>query len=175
MPGMALLSAYRPLPPHRAVGSASAARGARGDRCAEGTAPGRVLGTAWSVASGDRTPVCASPVPPVACHLCPRASIARAAAAADLVRAPGTPAAPGCRAAAPPGHGRPALGRSLHAGVAQSPGGSRPDRPYPDPVHLSTGLPSAVDGALASHPGDAGPLAPAPGHRTDAPGGAGQG
>ena len=78
-------------------------------------------------------------------------------------------------AAAPPGHGRPALGRSLHAGVAQSPGGSRPDRPHSGPVHLSAGLPSAVDGALASHPGDAGPLAPAPGHRTDAPGRAGQG
>jgi hypothetical protein len=98
-----------------------------------------------------------------------------AAAAADFARAPGAPAAPGCRAAAPPGHGRPALGRSLHAGVAQPPGRSRPDRPHPDPVHLSAGLPAAVGGALASHPGDAGPLAPEPGHRTDAPGRAGQG
>jgi hypothetical protein len=80
-----------------------------------------------------------------------------------------------CRAAAPPDHGRPALGRSLHAGVAQSPGGSGSDHSHPDPVHLSAGLPSAVDGALTPHPGDSGPLAPAPGHRTDAPGRAGQG
>ena len=51
----------------------------------------------------------------------------------------------------------------------------RPDHPHPGPVHLSAGLPSAVGGALASHPDDAGALAPASGHRTDAPGGAGQG
>src|SRR5215831_16970811 len=168
MPGVALLSAHRPLPPHRAVGPASAARGARGDRRAQGACPGGVLGTAWAVTRGDHAAVCAPPVPPIACHLCPGAGIARAAAAADLARAPGASVTPGCRAAAPPGHGRPALGRSLHACVAQSPGRSGSDRPYPDPVHLSAGLPSAVDGALASHPDDAGPLTTAPGHRTDA-------
>src|SRR5215510_4249972 len=110
MPGIALLSAYRPLSPHRTAGPASAARGARGNLRAEGAAPGGVPGTAWPVASGDRAAVCSPPVPPVVCHLCPPAGITRAAAAADLARAPGTPAAPGGRAAAPPGHGRPALG-----------------------------------------------------------------
>src|SRR5262249_5190367 len=175
MPRIALLSAYCPLPPHRAVGTASAAPGARGDCRAEGAATGGVLKTAGPVASRDRAAVCSPPVPPVACHLCSPARAARAAAAADLARAPGAPTTPGCRAAPPPDHGRPALGRSLHAGVAQPPGGSGPDRPHSGPVHLSAGLPSAVDGALASHPDDTGPLAPAPGHRADAPGRAGQG
>src|SRR5262249_869330 len=161
MPGIALLSAYCPLSPHRAGGPASAARGARGDRRAAGAAPGGVLGTAGPGASGDRATVCAPPVPPPACDLCPGAGIARAAAATDLACAPGAPAAPGGRAAAPPGHGRPALGRSLHAGVAQPAGGSGPDRPHPGPGHLSAGLPSAVDGALALHADDTGPLAPA--------------
>src|SRR5215831_18245363 len=165
MPGIALLSAYRPLSPHRAGGPASAARGARGDRRAAGAAPGGVLGTAGPVTGRDCAAVRAPPVPPSACDLCPGAEIARAAAAAHLARAPGAPAAPGGRAAAPPGHGRPALGRPLHAGVAQSPGGSRPHDSPPGAVHLSSGLPSAVDGALALHAGDAGPLAPAPGHR----------
>src|SRR4029453_3783771 len=175
MPGIALLSAYCPLPPHRAVGPASAARGARGDRRAEGAAPGGILGTACPATGRDRAAVCSPPVPPGACDLYPCAGIARAAAAANLARAPGAPAAPGGRAAAPPDHGRPALGRSLHTGVAQPAGGSRSDRSHPGPVYLSAGLQPAVDGALASHPGDTGPLAPAPGHRTDAPGSAGQG
>jgi class 3 adenylate cyclase len=115
MPGITLLSAYRPVSSHRAVGTASAAPGARGDRRTEGAATGGVLGTAWPATSRDRAAVCSPPVPPVACHLCPCASVARAAAAADLARAPGAPAASCGRAAAPPGHGRPALGRSFHA------------------------------------------------------------
>ena len=76
----------------------------------------------------------------------------------------------GRAAAAALGHGRPALGRSLDAGVAQSPGRSRPDRPHPGPVHLSAGLQPALDGARASHPGDAAALAAAPGRGDDAAG-----
>ena len=41
-------------------------------------------------------------------------------------------------AAGPLCHGRPALGRSVHAGVAQSPGRSRPHRPHLHAVHLSS-------------------------------------
>src|SRR5262249_53821503 len=115
MPGIALLPAYRPLSSHRAIGPASAAPGTRGDRRAEGACPGGVLGTVWPIITRARAAVCSPPVPPVACHLCPCAGIARAAAAADFACAPGVFAAPGRRAAAPPGHGRPALGRSLHA------------------------------------------------------------
>src|SRR5262245_18549957 len=98
MPGIALLPAYRPLSPHRALGTASAAPGTRGDRRAEGACPGGVLGTAWAVTHGDRAAVCAPPVPAVARHLCPGAGIARAAAAADLARAPRASITPGCRA-----------------------------------------------------------------------------
>src|SRR5262249_29823519 len=104
------LPAYRPLSPHRAIGTASAAPGTRGDRRAEGACTGGVLGTVWSAISGDHAAVGSPPVPPVACDLCPCAGIARAAAAADFARAPGVFAAPGCRAATPPGHGRLALG-----------------------------------------------------------------
>src|SRR5262249_45625867 len=108
MPGLALLSAHRSLSPYRATGTASAARGARDDRAAEGASTRGVFRTAWPVTSGDRAAVCAPPVPPVAYHLRPCAGIARAAAAADPARAPGPPAAAGDRAAAAPGHGRPA-------------------------------------------------------------------
>ena len=55
--------------------------------------------------------------------------VARAAEAADAACPPDDPAAH-CRAAAGAlCHGRPALGRSVHAGVAQPPGRSRPHRP----------------------------------------------
>src|SRR5262245_14059232 len=110
MPGLALLPAHRSLPSHRAVSTASAVRGARGDRRAEGASTGRVFRTAWPALGGDCAAVCASPVPPVAGHLRPCADIARAATAADVARAPGAPTAPGDRATAAPGHGRPALG-----------------------------------------------------------------
>ena len=81
----------------------------------------------------------------------------------------------GRAAAAPPGHGRPALGRSLDPRVAQSPGGSGPNHPHPGLVHVSAGLQRAVDGAGASDPGDVSPLAPGPDHAPDAAGGARQG
>ena len=72
-------------------------------------------------------------------------------------------------------HGRPALGRSVHAGAAQSPGRSRPHRPYPGAVDLSARLQPALDGAVAPHPGDACSLASSTGRRDDRPGGARQG
>ena len=72
-------------------------------------------------------------------------------------------------------HGRPALGRSVHAGAAQPPGRSRPHRPHPDAVHLSAGLQPALDGAGPSHPAHGQPLAPTPGRGGDPPGGPRQG
>src|SRR5262249_1799761 len=66
------------------------------------------------------------PFPPAAGRLCARDGVARAAEAAD----PACPAhhldahcGPAARALC---HGRPALGRSVHPGVSQSPGRSRP-------------------------------------------------
>ena len=72
-------------------------------------------------------------------------------------------------------HGRPALGRSHHAGTAQAPGGSRSHHPYPRPVHLSARLQPTLDGACPPHPGHGAPVTPPPGRGGDPPGGARQG
>ena len=71
-------------------------------------------------------------------------------------------------------HGRPALGRSDHPGIPHPPGRSRPHRPYPGAVDLSARLQPALDGALASHPGDAAALAASAGDGDDRPGGHGK-
>ena len=112
---------------------------------------------------------------PLARRLCPPDRVSRAAEAEDPARPPDDPAAHRRAAAGALRHGRPALGRSVHAGAAQPPGRSRPHRPHPGAVHLSPRLQPALDGALAPHPGDAPALAAAPGRRDDRPGGARQG
>ena len=67
------------------------------------------------------------------------------------------------------------LGRSDDAGISQSPGRSRPHRPHPGAVDLSSRLPPTMDGAFAPHPGDPATFAAAPGHGADGPGGPRQG
>ena len=112
---------------------------------------------------------------PLRRRLCPPDLVARAAEAADPARPPDDPAAhcrPAARALC---HGRPALGRSVHAGVAQPPGRSRPHRTHPGAVDLSARLQPTLDGALAPHPGHTAALAASPGGGDDWPGGARQG
>ena len=112
---------------------------------------------------------------PLTADYAPPDRVARAAEAEDPPN-PADDLAAHRRAAAPAlGHGRPALGRSDHAGAAQSPGRSRPHCAHPGAVDLSARLQPALDGARASHPGDAQSLATAPGRRDDRPGGARQG
>ena len=126
---------------------------------------GGVPGAVWPATGGGRAPLCRPPLPPAARRLCPPDRVARAAEAADPARPPDDPAAhcrPAARALC---HGRPALGRSVHAGVPQPPGRSRPHRPHPGAVDLSSRLQPALDGALAPHPGDAAALAASPGRR----------
>src|SRR4030095_10621929 len=107
--------------------------------------------------------------------LLPLAPVAPEAEPAAPARPPDDPAAHRRAAAGALCHGGPALGRPVHAGVAQPPGRSRPHRPYSDAVDLSARLQPALDGALAPHPGDAVAPAAGPGRRDDRPGGAWQG
>ncbi len=74
---------------------------------------------------------------PLAASLCPSYDISRAAEAADPACPPDDLAAHRRTAAGALCHGRPALGRSDHAGIAQPPGRSRPHRPHPGAVDLS--------------------------------------
>ena len=114
-------------------------------------------------------PLCLPPLAPAARGLCPPDHGARAAETADPPGPADDPVTHRRAAARALCHGRPALGRSLHAGAAQSPRGSRPHRPHPGAVHLSVGLPPALDGACPPHPGDAAPFAASSGGGDDEP------
>ena len=85
-------------------------------------------------------PLCLPPLAPAARGLCPPDHGARAAETADPPGPADDPVTHRRAAARALCHGRPALGRSDHAGAAQSPGRSRPHRPYPGAVDLSSRL-----------------------------------
>jgi class 3 adenylate cyclase len=68
------------------------------------------------------TPLCRPALPAAGHRLCPSELRARATEAADAPGLADDPAAHCGPAARALGHGRPALGRSVHAGAAQSPG-----------------------------------------------------
>ena len=93
----------------------------------------------------------------------------------NAARPPDHPAAHRRAAAGALCHGRPALGRSDHAGIPQPPGRSRPHRPHPGAVDLSARLQPPLDGALAPHAGDRDALAQPTGRGGDPPGGPRQG
>ena len=142
-------------PMDRSAGAGGAALRARGVPAAEAPQTGGLLGAVWPAAGRDGAPLCCPPLPAAASGLCAPDRVARAAEAADAARPPDDPAAHRRAAAGALCDGRPALGRSVHAGVPQPPGRSRPHRPYPGAVHLSARLQPALDGARAPHPGDA--------------------
>src|SRR4029453_9168076 len=170
MSGLALLSAYGPLPPDRTAGTRRTALRPRGVATAEAPQTGIVRGAIRSAAGGGRPPLYRAPLPAAAGRLCSPVHVTRAAEAAHLSCAPDAPLTHGLAAAAPPGPGRPALGRSLDPRVAQSPGGSGPNHPHPGLVHVSAGLQPAMDGAGASDPDDISPLAPGADHGPDTAG-----
>ena len=85
-------------------------------------------------------PLCRPPLPAAGRRLCPPDRVARAAEAADPARPPDDPPAHSSPATRALCHGRPALGRSVHAGVAQPPGRSRSHGPHPGAVDLSARL-----------------------------------
>ena len=144
------------LYPHdRSAGAGGAALRAGGVPAAEAQQTGGIPGAVWPAAGGGGAAVCRPPLPAADRRLCPPDLVARAAEAADPARPPDDPAAHRRPAARALCHGRPALGRSVHAGVPQPPGRSRPHRPHPGAVDLSARLQPALDGALAPHPGDA--------------------
>ena len=151
VPMFALLPEQRLVSADRAAGAGAALR-AGGVPPAEAAQTGGVLvqyGLPW------RRP-CPSLPPSSRCRspeLCPTdLSLAPAAEAEDPPDSPDDPAAHRRPAARALRHGRPALGRSVHAGAAQPPGRSRPHRPHPGAVHLSAGLSPALDGAARTSP-----------------------
>ena len=144
------------LYPHdRPAGAGGAALRAGGVPAAEAEQTGGVRGAVRPAAGGGRAALRRPPLPAAGRRLCPPDRVSRAAEAADPACPPDDPAAHRRPAAGALRHGRPALGGSVHAGVAQPPGRSRPHRPHPGALHLSARLQPALDGALAPHPGDA--------------------
>src|SRR5262245_47710455 len=175
MPVFSLLPEYRLVSDHRLYRADSPALRARGVPAAQ-TAQTRGAPGAVRFATGRGcTPLCHPPVAPADRRLHPPAPLARAAEAADPPGLADDPAAPGGAAAGALCHGRPALGRPDDAGVSESPGRSRPDRPCPGAVDLSSGLQPALGQALASHAGDAASLTASAGGGDDRPGGTRQG
>src|SRR5207245_2278 len=138
---------------------------------AEAAQTGGILSTVWPADGGGRASLCWPALPPTARHLCPPDGVARAAEAADLAGPPDHLPAHRGPAAGALCHGRPALGRSDHAGAAHAPGRSRPHHPSPGALDLSTRLQPAVDGAFAPHPGNAAALTASSGGGDDGPGG----
>src|SRR5262249_56789228 len=124
MSWLPLLSAYGLLPPDRAARPRRVALRPRGVPAAEAPQTGRVLAAIRSAAGRGRPPLCGAPLPAAAGRLCSPVHVTRAAEAAHLSCAPDAPLMHGLSAAAPPGHGRPALGRPFDPRVAQSAGGS---------------------------------------------------
>src|SRR5262249_1709590 len=145
------------------------------DPAAEAAQVGRMPRAVWPAAGGGGPPLCDPPLAPAARCLCAPDCIARAAEAADAARPPDAASPHRYTATSALGHGRPALGRSVDAGGAQSPGRSTPRRLPPGGVDLSAGFQPTVDGAHAPHPGDAAALGATGGDRDDWPSGAWQG
>ena len=146
-------------PMDRSAGAGSTTFRAGGVSAAEARQTRGLPGAVWPAAGGDRAPLGRPALAPAARGLCPPDDVSRAAEADDAARPPDHPVAHRGPAAGALCHGRPALGRSDYAGVAQPPGRSRPHRSHPGAVDLSARLQPALDGALASHPGDAAALA----------------
>jgi class 3 adenylate cyclase len=88
---------------------------------AEAEQTGGVLGAVWPAAGGGRAALCRPPLPAAGRRLCAPDDVTRAAEAADLAGPADDPAADRRPAAPALRDGRPALGRSDHAGVAQPP------------------------------------------------------
>src|SRR5262249_17880559 len=133
----ALLSAQCLVSAHRSAGAGGAALRARGVSAAEAQQTGGVLGAVWFAAGRGRAPPGRPALPATAGGLCAPAGVARAAEAADPARPPDDPA-PHCDPTAGAlCYGRPALGGSVHAGVSQPAGRSRPHRPHSGAVNLS--------------------------------------
>src|SRR5262249_1419494 len=132
-------------------------------------------GAVWPATGRGRTSVRRPSLPAAECRLSSLERVSRATEAEDPAYAPDDPATHRRPAARALGHGRPALGRSDHARIAQPPRRSRAHRAHPGAVDLSSRLQPTLDGALAPHPGDAQSLATAPGGGNDRPGGTPQG
>src|SRR5262252_4104584 len=171
MPVFSLLPEHRLVSDHRLYRADSPALRAGGVPAAQAAQTRGAPGAVRFATGRGRTPLCHPPVAPAERRLHPPAPLARAAEAADPPGPADDPAAPGGAAARALCHGRPALGRSNDARVSESPGRSRPDRPCPGPVDLSSGLQPALDRAFASHPGDAASLTTSAGDGDDQSGG----
>src|SRR4029450_12565830 len=171
VPVCALLPKHGPVSHDRLAGAGGAALRPRRVLTAEAAQAGGVRGAVWSAPAGGRAPLCCAPLAPTDGRLRPPDYVARAAEAADLARLADDPAAHRRPAARALCDGRPALGRSVHAGAAQPPGRSRPHRPHPDTLHLSARLPPPPDGPGPSPPPHGQPLAPTTGRGGDPPGG----
>ena len=140
----AILPEYGAVSADRPAGAGGPGLYARGGPRAEAQQAGGVPGAVWFAAGRGRAALC-RPLP-AAGHLCP------------LTGRPSSRSSRPCMpltillriAAQQPvllRHGRPALGRSDHAGL--HPPGRRPYRPHPGALDLSTRLQLTLDGALA--------------------------
>src|SRR5262249_28632842 len=137
VPVFALLPAHRLVSVDRSAGAGGPALRARGVRIAEAQQTRRVPGAVWPATGRGCAPPGCPPFPAADGRLYPLGHVARAAEAENAAYPPDDPAVHCCAAAGALSHGRPALGRSDHAGVTQPPGRSRPHGPYPGAVDLS--------------------------------------
>src|SRR5262245_47477734 len=119
VPMFALLPAYGVVSHDRPAGAGGAPLRAGGVPRPEAPQAGRLLGAVRPAAGGDSTALCRPALPAAGRRLCPPGPVARAAEAEDPAWPPDDPATDRRPAAGALRHGRPALGRSDHAGAAQ--------------------------------------------------------
>src|SRR5262249_32258089 len=153
----------RLVPHDRSVGAGDAALRPRRVPATEAWQIGGIPGAVWPAAGRDCAPPGCPPLSAADCRVCPPNPVARPAEAEDPTSPTHDPVAYRCAAAGALCHGRPALGRSDHVRIPQSPGRSRPHVPHPGAVHLSSRLQPALDGTFAPHPDDPAALAAATG------------
>src|SRR5919109_5566433 len=115
----ALSPKHRLVSMDRPAGAGGAALRPRGIPRPEASQAGGVRGAVWPAASGGRAPLRGPPFDPTGSRLCLPGLVSGAAEAADPPSPPDDLAENRRPAAGALRHGRFALGRSVHAGIAQ--------------------------------------------------------
>src|SRR2546425_6674849 len=116
VPVFAVLPEHGAVSHDRSPAAGGAALRPRGVPAAEARQAGGLLGAVWPVTGGGRAALCRPPLPAAARRLCAPDRVTRAAEAADPAGPPDDPVAHRRPAAGALCDGRPALGRSDHAG-----------------------------------------------------------